>query len=147
MLLVLLITPAYAMPELLPEDIGSNSELMVILNPEDEDIISYSETYLISCFAEPETEVTLYRRLIEDFFVPMTIDNEAITGVVGESGVFAIDVTFEPNSTNEIMFYAEKDGSYQTEFRTIIIAEEEEKPVVKKHRALKIRDFLDSIFN
>ena len=135
------------MPELLPEDIGSNSELMVILNPEDEDIISYSETYLISCFAEPETEVTLYRRLIEDFFVPMTIDNEAITGVVGESGVFAIDVTFEPNSTNEIMFYAEKDGSYQTEFRTIIIAEEEEKPVVKKHRALKIRDFLDSIFN
>ena len=45
------------------------------------------------------------------------------------------------------MFYAEKDGSYQTEFRTIIIAEEEEKPVVKKHKALKIRDFLDSIFN
>ena len=147
MLTLFFTTNAYAMPELLPEDIGSNSKLIEILNPEDEDITSYSETYLISCFAEPNTELTLYRRLVESYFVPITVDNEAITCIVGESGVFAVDMTFEPNSTNEIMFYAEKDGRYQSEFRTIIIAEEEEKPIVQKHKALKIRDFIESLFN
>ena len=36
-------------------------------------------------------------------------------------------VTFAPNSSNEIMFYAEKNGKYQTLFRTIKVQEEEKK--------------------
>jgi len=141
--ILMLTTSAYAMPELLPEDIGSNAELLEILNPDEEEIINYSDTYLISCMAAPNTEITLYKRLIDNFFVPMVIDDAAITGVVGESGMFAIDVTFEPNSTNEIMFYAEKDGEYQTVFRTITIQDEEEKEIVKR-KALNLRDLLKS---
>jgi len=136
---------SYAMPEMLPEDIGSSAELIDILNPTEEEIINYSETYLISCMAEPDTEITLYTRLVDEFFIPMVIDDEAITGIVGESGMFAIDVTFEPNSTNEIMFYAEKDGEYQTMFRTIIIQDEEEKEVKKKHKVLNLRDLVNSV--
>ena len=106
--LVIFTTASFAIPELLPEDIGSSSELIEMLNPAEEETVIHSETYLISCMAEPETEITLYTRLIDEFFVPLVIDDEAITGIVGESGMFAIDVTFAPNSTNEIMFYDEK---------------------------------------
>ena len=144
--ILIISTSSYAMPEMLPEDIGSSAELIQILNPEEEDIINYSETYLISCMAEPNTEITLYTRLVDEFFVPMIIDDEAITGIVGESGMFAIDVTFEPDSTNEIMFYAEKDGEYQTLFRTIIIQDEkEEETTTVKHKALNLRDLLNSV--
>lgn len=146
MFILMFTTPAYAIPEMLPEDIGSSAELIEILNPEEDDIINYSETYLISCMAEPNTEITLYTRLVDEFFVPMVIDNEAITGIVGESGMFAIDVTFEPNSTNQIMFYAEKDGEYQTLFKTIIIQEEEEKEEqIVERKTLNLRDLLNSI--
>ena len=144
MFILIFTASSYAMPEMLPEDIGSSAELMEILNPEEEEIINNSETYLISCMAEPDTEITLYTRLIDNFFVPMVIDNEAITGVVGESGMFVIDVTFSPNSSNEIMFYAEKDDEYQTMFRTIIIKEEEKEEKVER-KVLSLRELFDSI--
>ena len=38
--------------------------------------------------AEPGTEITLYERYEDTLFVPLTVNNEAITGVVGESGLY-----------------------------------------------------------
>ena len=79
-----------------------------ILYPEEKKVTSYSETYLISCMAEPGTEITLYERYDDTLFVPLTVNNEAITGTVGESGLYLIEMTFRPNSTNRIMFFAQK---------------------------------------
>lgn len=130
--------------ESLPEDIGSNSEILDILNPEEEVTVNYAETYLISCMAEPDTEITLYERFEDSLFVPMLVDGEAITGTVGPSGVFLADVTFEPNSTNEIMIFAENGDRYQTGFRTIIVKEKER--TTRKHRVLNIQSFISEMY-
>lgn len=130
--------------ESLPEDIGSNSEILDILNPDEEVTVNYAETYLISCMAEPYTEITLYERFEDSLFIPMMVDGEAITGIVGPSGVFLADVTFEPNSTNEIMIFAENGDQYQTGFRTIIVKEKERK--ARKHRVLNIQSFVSEMY-
>ena len=131
--------------EVLPSDIGSNSEIMEILYPEEKKVTSYSETYLISCMAEPGTEITLYERYDDTLFVPITINNEAITGIVGDSGLYIIDMTFRPNSTNRIMFFAQKGNKYQSEFRTIIVDEEEEETI--EYTILNIQKFVTDIQN
>ena len=77
---------SFAFYESLPKDIGSNSSIMVIVNPEEKDSINYSDSYVISCTAEPGTEITLYERYDDTLYVPMMLDNEAITSVVGDSG-------------------------------------------------------------
>ena len=112
---------SFAMPEILPADLGSNAELIEVINPAEAEIINYSETYLISCVADPGTEVTLFEKITDSLYTPMLLDSEAITNKVGESGVLVFELTFEKNSKNSIMFYAEKDGKYQTVLKTIII--------------------------
>lgn len=131
----------------LPSDIGSNSNIMEIFYPEEKKVTSHSETYLISCMAEPGTEITLYERYDDTLFVPLTVNNEAITGTVGQSGLYLIDMTFKPNSTNRIMFFAQKGKKYQSEFRTIIIEEAEEKNEKVEYTILNIKDFVTNIQN
>ena len=132
--------------EALPADIGSNSKIMEILYPEEKKVTSYSESYLISFMAEPGTEITLYERYDDTLFVPLTVNNEAITGVVGESGLYLIEMTFRPNSTNRIMFFAQKGNKYQSEFRTIVIEEEEETEQIE-YTVLNIKEFVLNIEN
>ena len=135
---LMLISSSFAFLEVLPADFGSSAELMEVLNPELDKVNSSSETYLLSCLAEPDTEITVYERLDRELYVPMTIDNEAISSVVGASGMFMFDITFEPDSVNDIVIYAEKDGKYQTVHKTITIKEEE--PV--KRNILSIKEFV-----
>lgn len=132
---------AEAFYETLPKDIGSNSSIMKIISPEEKEEVSYSDTYVISCTAAPGTEITLYERYDDTLYVPMLIDNEAITDVVGESGLLLISLTFKPNSRNRIMFFAQNGSKYQTEFRTISIEEKEETEVIK-YKVINIRDFV-----
>ena len=131
----------------LPKDIGSNSSIMEILYPEESKTITYTEGYLISCMAPPGTEITLYQRYDDTLYVPLTVDNEAITGVVGESGLYLIDMTFKPNSTNRIMFFAQNSTKYQSEFRTIVVEEKEEEEKKIEHSVLNIRSFVNEIKN
>lgn len=128
----------------LPADIGSNSKIMEILYPEEKKVTSYSELYLVSCMAEPGTEITLYVRYDDNLFVPLLVNNEAVTGTVGESGLYLIDMNFKPNSTNRIMFFAQKGRLYQSEFRTIVVEEEEETKTVE-YTVLNIQNFVTSI--
>ena len=137
---------SYAMPEILPADLGSNAKLIDILNPEEAKTINYSETYLFSCVAEPGTEVTLFAKLTDSLYTPMLLDDEAITNKVGESGVLAFELTFNKNSKNDIMFYAEKEGKYQTVLKTIIIENSTKKEAVK-HKALNMQEFVNNHFN
>ena len=132
--------------ETLPADIGSNSEIMEILFPEEKKVTSYSEEYLISCMAEPGTEITLYERYDDTLFVPLTVNNEAITGVVGQSGLYLIEMTFKPNSTNRIMFFAQNGKKYQSEFRTIVVEEEETEQTIE-YTVLNIQDFVKDVQN
>jgi len=129
--------------EALPADIGSsrNTNIMEILYPEKKKVTSYSETYLISCLADPGTEITLYERYDDTLVVPLTVNNEAITGVVGESGLYLIEMNFRPNSTNTIMFFAQKGSKYQSEFRTIVVEEEEETEEIE-YTLLNIQEFV-----
>ena len=76
----------------------------------------------------------------------MLIDEEAITSKVGESGILAFELTFEKNSENDIMFYAEKDGKYQTVLKTIIIESSTKKASVK-HKAINMQQFVSQYFN
>jgi hypothetical protein len=94
--------------------------------------------------AAPSTEITLYKKLNDSLYIPMTIDDEAITGIVGQSGIFTADVTFEPNSVNDIMFYAEKDGLYQTILKTIIVKEQDDKNPVQQ-AVIDIQSFVSEI--
>jgi len=137
---------SYAMPEILPADLGSNAELIQVINPEEDKIINYSETYLISCVADPGTEVTLFEKLTDSLYTPMLLDDEAITNKVGESGVLAFELTFKKNSENDIMFYAEKNGKYQTILKTIKIENSTKKESVK-HKALNMQEFVNQYFN
>ena len=140
-------SPSYAIfYETLPADIGSNSNIMEILYPKEKKVTSYSEEYLISCMAEPGTEITLYERYDDTLFVPLTVNNEAITGVVGKSGLYLIEMTFKPKSTNRIMFFAQNGNKYQSEFRTIVV-EEEEKTEKIEYTILNIQDFVINIQN
>ena len=112
---------SFAMPETLPADLGSNAELIEVLNPREYKVINYSETCLFSCVAEPGTHVTLFEKLTNSLYIPMLIDEEAITSKVGESGILAFELTFPKNSENDVMFYAEKDGKrtrFQSNFVT-----------------------------
>jgi hypothetical protein len=142
----LLNTYSFAMPETLPVDLGSNSELIEVLNPEEDKIINYSETCLLSCTAEPGTEVTLFEKLTESLYIPMLLDDEAITAKVGESGILAFELTFKQNSENDIMFYAEREGKYQTILKKIIIESATKKESVK-HKAINIQEFVNKYFN
>ena len=137
---------SYAMPEILPSDLGSNAKLIEVVNPEEDRVINYSETYLISCVAEPGTEVTLFEKLTDSLYTPMLLDDEAITNKVGESGVLAFELTFEKNSENAIMFYAENNGKYQTILKTIKIENSTKKESVK-HKALNMQEFVNQYFN
>lgn len=130
----------------LPADIGSNSNIMEILYPEEKKVTSYSESYLVSCMAEPGTEITLYVRYDDNLYVPLLVNNEAVTGKVGESGLYLIDMNFKPNSTNRIMFFAKKGKKYQSEFRTIVVEEEEETETIQ-YTVLNIQKFVTSIQN
>jgi len=132
--------------ETLPADIGSNSQIMEILYPEENKVTSYSEEYLLSFMAEPGTEITLYERYDNTLFVPLTVNNEAVTGIVGESGLYLIEMTFKPNSTNRIMFFAQKGQKYQSEFRTIVVDEEEETEQIE-YTVLNIQNFVINIQN
>ena len=132
---------SFAFYESLPKDIGSNSSIMVIVNPEEKDSINFSDSYVISCTAEPGTEITLYERYDDTLYVPMMLDNEAITSVVGDSGLFLFTLTFKPNSKNRIMFFAQNGTKYQTEFRTISIKEKEEEETIE-YKVMNIRDFV-----
>ena len=127
--------------ETLPKDIGSNASIMEILNPEEKDSVSYSDSYVVSCTAEPGTEITLYERYDDTLYVPMMLDNEAITSVVGDSGLFLFTLTFKPNSKNRIMFFAQNGAKYQTEFRTISIKEKEEEEIIE-YKIMNIRNFV-----
>jgi len=137
---------SFAMPEILPADLGSNSTLIEILNPEDDVFVNYSETCLLSCTAEPGTEITLFEKITDSLYTPMLLDDEAITAKVGESGLLAFELTFEQNSENEIMFYAEKEGKYQTVLKTIKIENSTKKASVK-HKALNMQEFVNQYFN
>lgn len=137
---------SFAMPETLPADLGSNASLIEVLIPEAEKITNYSETCLISCMAEPGTEVTLFEKITESLYTPMLLDDEAITAKVGESGLLAFELTFEQNSENKIMFYAEKEGKYQTVLRSIKIESATKKESVK-HKALNMQEFVNQYFN
>ena len=130
----------------LPADIGSNAKIMEILYPEEKKVTSYSESYLVSCMAEPGTEITLYVRYDDNLYVPLLVNNEAVTGTVGESGLYLIDMNFKPNSTNRIMFFAKKGKKYQSEFRTIVVEEEEETETIE-YTVLNIQNFVTSIQN
>lgn len=142
--LVFSCSPSYAeFYSSLPSDIGSNSNIMEILYPESNKITTYSETYLISCMAEPGTEITLYEKYDEGLFVPLTINNEAITGTVGDSGLYLIDLVLKTNTTKRIMFFAQKDDKYQSEFRTIVVEEEKhEKASSIEYDVLDIQKFV-----
>jgi len=142
----LLNTYSFAMPETLPVDLGSNAKLIEVLNPEEDKIINYSETCLLSCTAEPGTEVTLFEKLTESLYIPMLLDDEAITAKVGESGILAFELTFKQNSENDIMFYAEREGKYQTILKKIIIESATKKESVK-HKAINIQQFINKYFN
>lgn len=137
---------SFAMPETLPADLGSNAKLIEVLMPVEDKTINYSETYLLSCTAEPETEVTLFEKLTDSLYTPMLIDEEAITSKVGESGILAFELTFETNSENDIMFYAERDGKYQTILKTIIIESSTKKASIK-HKAINMQQFVSQYFN
>lgn len=137
---------SFAMPEILPADLGSNSKLIDVLSPEEDKTINYSETCLLSCMAEPGTEVTLFEKLTDSLYTPMLLDEEAITAKVGESGLLAFELTFEQNSKNHIMFYAEKNGKYQTVLKTIIIENSTKKASVK-HKALNMQEFMEQYFS
>ena len=136
---------SFAMPETLPADLGSNAELIEVLVPEEKDVVNYSETCLFSCVAETGTEVTLFEKLTNSLYIPMLLDEEAITAKVGESGVLAFELTFEQNSKNQIMFYAEKEGKYQTILKNIIIENPTKKETVK-YKALNMQDFINQYF-
>ena len=136
---------SFAMPETLPADLGSNSELIEVLSPEETEFISYSETCLFSCVAEPGTHVTLFEKLTDSLYVPMLLDDEAITSKVGESGVLAFELTFGKESENEIMFYAEKSGKYQTVQKTVIIKNPIKKESVK-YKTVNILEFFNQYF-
>lgn len=138
-------TVAFAFYETLPKDIGSNSSIMEIVSPEEKDAVNYSDTVIISCVADPGTEITLYERYDDTWYVPKLLDNEAITGIVGDSGLFLVTLTFKPNSKNRIMFFAQNGSRYQTEFRTISIKEKEVKEKVE-YKIINIRDFVVSEF-
>lgn len=131
----------------LPKDIGSNSDIMEILYPEDNKVITYTEGYLISCVAEPGTEITLYEKYDDTLYVPLMVNNESITGVVGASGLYLIDMTFKPNSTNRIMFFAQKGKKYQSAFRTIVVEEKEVEEEKIEYKVLDIREFINDIKN
>ena len=137
---------SFAMPEILPADLGSNSTLIEILTPVDDVFINYSETCLLSCTAEPGTEITLFEKITDSLYTPMLLDDEAITAKVGESGLLAFELTFEQNSENKIMFYAEKEGKYQTVLKTIKIENSTKKASVK-HKALNMQEFVSQYFN
>jgi len=137
---------SYAMPEILPSDLGSNAKLIEVINPEQDKIVNYSETYLFSCVAEPGTEVTLFEKITDSLYAPMLLDEEAITNKVGESGVLAFELTFQKNSENNIMFYAENNGKYQTILKTIKIENSTKKESVK-HKALNMQEFVNQYFN
>lgn len=137
---------SFAMPETLPFDLGSNAELIEVLNPEEDEVINYSETCLLSCTAEPGTEVTLFEKLTDSLYIPMLLDDEAITSKVGESGVLAFEITFDKDSENEIMFYAESEGKYQTVLKKIIIENSTKKESVK-HKVINIQEFVNKYFN
>ena len=137
---------SYAMPEILPADLGSNAKLIEVVNPKEDKVINYSETYLFSCVAEPGTEVTLFEKITDSLYTPMLLDDEAITSKVGESGALAFELTFEKNSENDIMFYAEKNGKYQTVLKTIKIENSTKKESVK-HKALNMQEFVNQYFN
>lgn len=144
-LFLFMTSASYAIYETLPRDIGSNSEILNILNPEEDETINYSETYLVSCMAEPGTEITLYEKYDNDLYVPMTVDNEAITGTVGSSGMFLVDLTFNMDTTNEIMFFAEKDNNYHSVFKTITVKDKSARRVIK-HTILNIQNFVSNMF-
>lgn len=132
--------------ESLPKDIGSNSNILEILYPKEKKETVNEESYLISCMAPPGTEITLYERYDDSLFVPITVNNEAITGVVGASGLYLIDMTFKPNSTNRIMFFAQNGKKYQSEFRTIIVEEsKEEEEQQVQHTVLDIKSFITDV--
>ena len=131
---------SFAFYESLPKDIGSNASIIKIVNPEEKESVNYSDSYVISCTAEPGTEITLYERYDDTLYVPMMLDNEAITSVVGDSGLFLFTLTFKPNSRNRIMFFAQNGTKYQTEFRTISIKEKEEETI--EYKVMNIRDFV-----
>ncbi len=132
---------SFAFYETLPKDIGSNSKIMEIVNPEEKESVNYSDSYVISCVAEPGTEITLYEKYDDTLYVPMMLDNEAITSVVGDSGLFLFTLTFKPNSKNRIMFFAQNGTKYQTEFRTISIEEKEAEEIIE-YKVMNIKDFV-----
>ena len=136
---------SFAMPETLPADLGSNSELIEVLSPEESKFISYSETCLFSCIAEPGTHVTLFEKLTDSLYVPMLLDDEAITAKVGESGVLVFELTFDNESENKIMLYAEKSGKYQTIQKTIIIKNPIKKESVK-YKTVNMQEFFNQYF-
>lgn len=133
--------------ESLPKDIGSNSNIMEILYPEKNKVSTDKEAYLISCMAPPGTEITLYEKYDDTLYVPMTVENEAITGVVGASGLYLIDMNFKPNSTNRIMFFAQNGRKYQSEFRTIVVEESKEEEEMIQHTVLDIKSFITDVKN
>lgn len=135
------INTSFAFYETLPKDIGSNSNIMDIISPKEKETINYSDTYVISCVATPGTEITLYEKYDDTVYVPMLIDNEAITYTVGESGLLLINLTFKPNSKKTIMIFAQNGKKYQSAFRTIAIKEKE---VVEKveYKVINIKDFV-----
>lgn len=132
---------SFAFYETLPKDIGSNSKIMEIVNPEEKESVNYSDSYVISCVAEPGTEITLYEKYDDTLYVPMMLDNEAITSVVGDSGLFLFTLTFKPNSKNRIMFFAQNGTKYQTEFRTISVEEKEAEEIIE-YKVMNIKDFV-----
>lgn len=136
---------AYAFYETLPKDIGSNSNIMEIVSPKEKETINYEESYIVSCIADPGTEITLYERYDDTLYIPMLLDNEAITGIVGESGLFLVTLNFKPDSRNRIMFFAQNGSKYQTEFRTISIKEKEIEKTIE-YKVINIRDFVVTKF-
>lgn len=136
---------AFAFYETLPKDIGSNADIMDIINPAERNTINYYDTYVVSCTAKPGTEITLYEKYDNMMYIPMVLDNEAITGVVGDSGLFLVTLNLKPNSKNTIMFFAQNGSKYQTEFRTITIEEKEVKETVE-YKVINIRDFVVTEF-
>lgn len=148
MFFVLILNTSYAeFYSSLPEDIGSNSNIMKILYPGDKKVTSYSQNYLISCMAEPGTEITLYQRYEDNIFVPILVNNRAVTGTVGSSGLYLLDMNFRANSANRIMFFAQKGKRYQSIFRTITIGNKEEETKSIEYERLSIKDFIMSIQN
>ena len=123
-----------------------DNKIEVIYVESEDEIVNYSETCLLSCTAEPGTEVTLFEKLTQSLYIPMLLDDEAITAKVGESGVLAFELTFKQNSENDIMFYAEREGKYQTILKKIIIESSTKKESVK-HKAINMQEFINKYFN